>query len=194
MEPENETVTEGNGAHEVRQDRFWFLESMDRVNRTIQDTDDFEQMSHVLDAVLSVFACDRAWIVYPCDPESRTWRTVAARTGLEYAVSVFLGGDVPMDAEVAHVHRVVAASEAAVQFGPGASNPIPDGIAERFGVHSRMCMAVYPKIDKPYMFGLDQCTRARIWNQREQKLFEAIGQRFATLLTNAIRSDGCRCR
>ena len=60
MDSENEIVTEGNAADEVRQDRLWFLESKDRVNRTIQDTDDFEQMSHVLDAVLSVFACDRA--------------------------------------------------------------------------------------------------------------------------------------
>jgi hypothetical protein len=82
MEPENETVTEGNGADEVRQDRLWFLESMDRINRTIQGTEDFEQMSQVLDAALSIFGCDRAWIVYPCDAESRTWRTVAQRARL----------------------------------------------------------------------------------------------------------------
>ena len=79
MESENEIVTEGSRADEVRQDRLWFLESMDRINRTIQGTDEFEQMSHVLDAVLSIFGCDRAWIVYPCDAKSRTWRTVAAR-------------------------------------------------------------------------------------------------------------------
>jgi PAS domain S-box-containing protein len=188
MESENEIVTEGNRAGEVRQDRLWFLESMDRINRTIQDTDDFEQMSHVLDAVLSVFACDRAWIVYPCNPESRTWRTAAARTGLECANSVFLGGDVPMDAEVAHVHRVVRASEAAVRFGPGANNPIPSGIAERFAVQSQMCLAVYPKTDKPYLFGLDQCTAARNWTEAEQSIFEATGQRLATLLTSLSMS------
>ena len=34
MEPENETVTEGNGVGEVRQDRLWFLEGIDRINRT----------------------------------------------------------------------------------------------------------------------------------------------------------------
>jgi hypothetical protein len=46
MESEDGTVTEGNRADEVRRDRLWFLESMDRINRTIQGTDDFEHMSH----------------------------------------------------------------------------------------------------------------------------------------------------
>jgi len=76
MEPENDIVTEGNRAGEARQDRLWFLESLDQINRAVQDTDHFEQVSHVLDAVLAIFECDRAWIVYPCDPESRTCRTV----------------------------------------------------------------------------------------------------------------------
>jgi signal transduction histidine kinase len=188
MEPENETVTEGTRADEVRQDRLWFLESMDRINRTIQGADDFEQMSHVLDAVLSIFGCDRAWIVYPCDAESRTWRTVAERARPEFAHSVFLGLDLPMDAEVAHVHRVVGASEAAVRFAPGAINPIPSGIAERFGVQSQICLAVCPKTDKPYMFGLDQCASARNWTQAEQSLFEATGQRLSILLTSLSMS------
>ncbi len=33
MEPESETVTEGDPADEVRQDRLWFLESMDQISR-----------------------------------------------------------------------------------------------------------------------------------------------------------------
>src|ERR1700720_2996034 len=32
--PKMKPWTEGNGAEEVRQDRRWFLESMDRINRT----------------------------------------------------------------------------------------------------------------------------------------------------------------
>ncbi len=44
------------------------------------------------------------------------------------------------------------------------------------------------KLDKPYMLGLDQCTHARNWTQQEQRLFEAIGQRIATLLTNLLLS------
>jgi hypothetical protein len=74
-------ITERKRRDEERQAHLWFLESMDRINRAIQSTNDLEQMmSDVLDAVLSIFACDRAWLVYPCDPESRTWRPVMERT------------------------------------------------------------------------------------------------------------------
>src|SRR5216683_3101779 len=88
----------------------------------------------------------------------------------------------------AHVHRVVRASEGAVRFGPGANNPIPSGIAERLGVQSQMCLAVHPKTDKPYIFGLDQCTWARNWTEAAQSLFEATGQRLAILLTSLSMS------
>jgi hypothetical protein len=60
MAQKDETDTDNNGADEVRQDRLWFLEGMDRINCAIQGTDDFEQMGDVLKAVLSIFRCDRA--------------------------------------------------------------------------------------------------------------------------------------
>ncbi len=188
MAREDETDIDNIRAGKVHQDRLWFLEGMDRINFAIQRTDDFEQMSDVLDAVLSVFRCDRAWIVSPCDPKSRTWRTVAERAAPKFAASSLLGLDVPMDAEVAHVHRVVAESETAARFGPGANNPIPSGVAERFGVQSQLCVAISPKIGKPYIFGLDQCTWPRNWTEQEQNLFEAVGERFATLLTSLLMS------
>ena len=71
MEPKNRSVAEGGRTDELPQDRLWFLEGMDRVNQAIQDTEDLQQMTHVLDAVLSIFGCDRAWIVYPCDQTAR---------------------------------------------------------------------------------------------------------------------------
>jgi PAS domain-containing protein len=188
MEPDNEIVIEGDRTDAVRQDSLWFLESMDLINRAIQDTDDFGQVSHVLDAVLSIFGCDRAWIVYPCDPESRTCRTVAERTRPEFADSASLHLDLPMDAEAAQAHRLVRGSKAAVRFGSGANSPLPRTMVERLGVQSRMCAAVYPKIGKPHMFGLDQCTSARNWTDEEQGLFEATGQRLTTLLTSLSMS------
>jgi PAS domain S-box-containing protein len=181
--------TRGKYAGEERRSHLWFLESMDRINRTIQGTGDLEQtMSQALDAALSIFGCDRAWMVYPCDPESQTWRTVIERARPGFADSSFLGRDFPMDAEVAHMHRIVRSSVAAVRFGLRSDNPIPAEFAERFIVRSQICLAVDPKIDKPYIFGLHQCSRARRWTLQEQRLFEAIGQRLATLLSSLLMS------
>ena len=64
-------VTERQRADEERLAHLWFLESMDRINRAMQGTNDLEQMmSDVLDVVLTIFECDRAWLLYPCDPEA----------------------------------------------------------------------------------------------------------------------------
>ena len=170
MEPDNEIVTEGNRAGEVRQDRLWFLESLDQINRAIQDTDDFEQMSRVLETVLSILGCDRARIVYPCDPDSKTVRTVADSARPAFAHSVLVGVDVPMDAATAGLHRLVSASERPVCFVTETNEAISDCGAESLGVRSQICLAIHPKIDKPYMLGLDQCTHARSWTPSDGKL------------------------
>jgi PAS domain S-box-containing protein len=167
----------------------WFLESLDRISGAIQSTNDLEHMmGDVLDEVLSIFACDRAWMVYPCDPESPTWRTVMERTRPEFPGASALGIDFPLDEQVAHVHRLVRASQGAVRFGAGSEHPTPGSIAERFVVHSQICMAVYPKVGKPYLFGLDHCRGARIWSEQEEKLLEAIGRRLVTPLTSVLIS------
>ena len=56
-----EDVTERKRAEEKRQARRWTVESMDRINRAIQGTNDLEQMmSDVLKATLEILDCDRA--------------------------------------------------------------------------------------------------------------------------------------
>jgi PAS domain S-box-containing protein len=182
-------ATDRRCAEEERQSHLWFLESIDRINRAVQGTNDLDRMmSDVLDTVLSIFACDRAWLVYPCDPETRTWRTVMERTRPEFPGAFVRGLDFSLNTEVARVHRLVRASNGAVRFGAGAETPVPTGIAESFGVQSQIMMAVYPKADKPYMFGLDQCTHPRVWTQQVQIVFEAIGKRLTDTLTSLLMS------
>src|SRR5579863_9343466 len=98
MGPNHTSAAEGGYTEESGQDRLWFLESLDRVNQAIQDTDDLQQTNHVLDSVLSIFGCDRAWIAYPCDPDSKTLRTVADSTRTALAHSGHIGVDVPVEA------------------------------------------------------------------------------------------------
>ena len=62
-------------------------------------------MSDVLDAVLSIFECDRAWLVYPCDPEAVSWRAVMEHTRTDFPGAFALGVDLPMDLEVSEVFK-----------------------------------------------------------------------------------------
>jgi signal transduction histidine kinase len=43
-------------------------------------------------------------------------------------------------------------------------------------------MAVYPKVDKPYLLGLHQCSYRRVWTPNEERLFHEIGRRLADAL------------
>jgi PAS domain S-box-containing protein len=180
-------VTERKQAEQERQAQVWFLESMDKVNQAIQGTNDLEQMmSDVLSAVLTIFECDRAWLVYPCDPNASSWRPVMEHTRPGYAGAFALGADLPVDAEIAEVFQAAMASNDAVQFGSGSSRPVPTQIAERFDIQSMIAITIYPKVDRPYLFGLHQCSYPRNWVEREERLFQAVGRRLGDGLTGLL--------
>ena len=50
-------------------------------------------------AVLSIFDCDRAWLVYPCDPDALTWRASMEHTRPEFPGAFALGVELPVDEE-----------------------------------------------------------------------------------------------
>jgi PAS domain S-box-containing protein len=178
-------VTERKRAEEERQAHRWAVESMDRVNLAIQGTNDLEQMmSDVLDATLSVFDCDRAWLVYPCDPEAPSHGVKMQRTRPEFPGRYRVGTELPMDRETAAVLRTVRAASGPVRFGPDGDHPLPAEMAKRLGIQSRMVMALYPKGDQPYMFGLSQCSYPRVWTPQDERLFQGIGRRLADALTS----------
>ena len=180
-------ITERKRAEDERHAHLSFFESMDRINRAIQGTNDLEQMmSDVLDEVLSIFDCDRAWLVYPCDPEASSWQVPMEHTRPEYPGVFGLGRAQPMDPEIAELFRAMKASGSPVQFGPGSGHPLPPEVARRFRIQSQMSMAIQPKGDKPYVFGLHQCSGPRVWTPEEERLFQEIGRRLADALTSLL--------
>lgn len=166
---------------------LWHFESMDLVNRAMQGTNDLEQMmKDVLDALLSVFECDRAWLVYPCDPDSPTWQVPMERTRPEYPGALPIGIELPLDPIGAEIYRILRNSDGPVKFGARQKYPVPLEIAEAFQVQSFIAMAIYPKIGSPWSFGLHQCSYARVWTSEEERLFQEIGRRLSDVLTSLL--------
>jgi PAS domain S-box-containing protein/putative nucleotidyltransferase with HDIG domain len=178
-------VTERRRAEEDRLAHLRFFESLDLINRALQGTSDLEQMmSDVLDAVLEVFGCDRAWLVYPCDPASATYRVPMERTRPEYPGALARGLELPVDPETARVLQAVSASSGPVTFGPGSQEPLPTVLSERFRVQSQIAVAVHPRVSLPYVFGLHQCSFRRNWTPDDGKLLQEIGRRLGDALTS----------
>jgi PAS domain S-box-containing protein len=179
-------VTERKRAESDRQAHLWFFESLDRVNRAIHGTNDLDQMfTDVLDAVISVFECDRATLVYPCDPGAESWVVLTERTRPEYPG---IGSHVAMPSSPAmvQVFTLVLASAAPVRFGPGNDHPLPPRATELFGIRSHIMAALYPKVGQPYAFTLQQCSGERQWTDAETRLFQEIGRRLTDGLSSLL--------
>jgi len=172
---------------DLEQERMWFLESMDRINRAIQSTNDLEQMmSHVLEAALSIFGCDRAWLVYPCEPDARSCRVPMEHTRPEFPGVFALGVELPVDPEIAAAFTLLRTSTTPVRFGAGSDHAVPENAAQRFDIRSMIAMAIYPRGDRPYALGLHQCSYARAWTPPEERLFQEIGRRLEDALTSLL--------
>ena len=172
----------------------WSLESLDRIDRAIQGSSDLDRMmGDVLDVVLTTFGSDRAFLVYPCDPEpfqpgdpEIPHRVRVERTRPEYAGARADGAGIPGDPEVADVSRIALASAGPVRYDRESDHAVPAELLARFGVQAMMVMAVYPNAGKPYLFGLDQCSYRRVWTPHEERLFHEIGRRLADALDTQL--------
>src|ERR1700751_645761 len=139
-------VTDAQEAQEEAHPHLWFLENMDRINRAIQATNDLdEMMSEVLKACLSIFDCDRAWLVYPCDSTAASWRGGMGHVQPVFPGAFALGVELPMDAEASAVFRRARETAGSVIFDTESEDWRHTQLAKRFNIRSVIALAVYPK-------------------------------------------------
>jgi hypothetical protein len=185
-------IAERRRAQSARRAHLRFIESLDRVNSALRGGDDLDQMmSDVLDCALSLFDCDRAWLVFPCNPDAATWRAPMERTRPQYPGALAIGVDQPVDAQIAKTNRILLAAEGPVKFGPEGDCPIPEDVSQRFCIKSQIAMALYPKIGEPWVFGLHQCAHPRVWTAEDERLFQEVGRRLSDGLTTLLTFRTC---
>ncbi|WP_316367262.1 EAL domain-containing protein [Candidatus Thiodiazotropha sp. CDECU1] len=193
-------ITKQKLAELEQQEHTHFLESLDRINRVLQEEGNIEQiMNKALDEVLDIFACDRVYLLYPCDPYSSYWSIPMERTKPEYPGVLELGIDMPMNELVAWEVKLVLDTEHPVRVGPGTEYPVAEFLQKDFNIRSFMAMALHPRVDKPWQLGIHQCSYDRVWSDQELRLFEEIGHRISDglndlLITRNLRENEERFR
>jgi PAS domain S-box-containing protein len=177
-------ITEQKLAEKERIAHLRFLESMERINRIMQGNNDLEQlMRDTLDALLSIFDCDRAFLVHPCNPEAVVWKVPMERCRPEYPSALPIEVEMPLTPAGVEVFRILRAANGPVQFGPGLEHEVDPGMRQYFEIQSYIAMALYPKVGEPWSFGLHQCSYIRKWTWEEERLFQEIGRRLSDVLT-----------
>ncbi len=155
-----------------------FLESLDLINRAIQGTSDPDKMMRdVLDSVLDIFHCDRAYLLYPCDPQARAWRLPMERVRPECPGVFDSTRSIPMEEAVSHMLQRILDSEGPVIYGGGNEHVLEGVWTEQSDIRAHMAMALYPKGDIPWLFGIHQCSCERVWTKADSLLFTEIGRR-----------------
>ena len=182
---ELEAEESGSGKEDLAHLRF--LENLGRIDYAIRQADDLEQMlNDVIETVLGSFGCDRAWLLYPCDPKAPSWRVPIERTRAERPGALAVGADLPMTPDIIQVMQAALDVDGPVLCGPHPGyDPLPASV-EPFEVRSQILIALYPKVGKPWAFGMHQCSHARLWTDDEQRLFQEIARRVADGLSSLL--------
>ena len=180
-------ITERKRAEQERLANLYFLSCMERVNRAIQQSSNLEQMmSDVLDVVLSIFGSDRAYLLYPCDPDAKSWQIPMERTTAEYPGFKDLKLDASSNGWIAKKLRLLRYSIGPIRLGVGTPFSLSGEVVDRLGIKNIMAMALYPKLEQPWEFGIHQCSHQRNWSPAEKRLFQEIGRRLSDGITSLL--------
>lgn len=162
-----------------------FFASLEKVTRALKSKGKDQIVDNVLDAVFSIFKPDRIWLFYPCDPYAQTFKVLSEKNNPDFPGALTTGQQVPLTTEAAVTIQKAIDSGVPTVFGPESGNDLDD-VAKQFSVQSQMIMAIHPKRGKPWMFGMHQCSYARIWSNYEQNLFKEISNRIVDTLSSVI--------
>lgn len=194
-------ITEHKIVEQGRQQYLRFLESLDRINKVLSIDGDMEDiLDSTLDVVLKIFGCDRAYLQYPCDPDViDEWFMPIERCSPEYPNPFPPGQNMPFHPHIAETMRAMLESDGPIKVGFDSDFPIPPEISEKIKLRSMLAMAIYPNVDRPWQFGIHQCSYNRVWSEQEERLFAEIGRRISDglnslLITRDLRESEARFR
>ena len=164
-------------------------ETLERLERVLDDAPHMEgALDEAMGVVLEVMGVDRAWLLYPCRPGVEFFDLPAERCNPHYPGARAMGiGRIPA-AEDSHILTpLVLESKGPIVFHPTAGHRLPQA-SLNFGVRSEMELVLRPKEGEPWVLGVHQCSRARLWTRGEQAFFMQIGRVLTRKLTEFLRA------
>lgn len=175
-------------AEKTIQTQIKYLNAIERISRiSLRSSTMNSTLEQVLDAMLDIFQCDRAWLLYPCDPDAATWTVPMERTRPKWPGASAEGLEIVMTPDVANIFisglKTLGPVRNDPQMAPVENNAF---IRKKFSVASQMYMAIYPKTGKPWVLGIHHCAQAHIFSLEEQHIFNEIGLRVADSLSSLI--------
>jgi PAS domain S-box-containing protein len=170
---------------ELRREK-WRLECMDRISGALTRSPDLASMVHALvEQVLEVFGVDRAWLLYPCDPDATRFHIPVEATRADFPGAREQGRSLAND--VGGRRLMVEALEGRAPVLRVFDDPaMRDPEEVRYGVRSMLVVALFPRGDQPWLLGIHQCTHVRRFTPDEQYLLARVAERATDVLTGLL--------
>jgi PAS domain S-box-containing protein len=169
--------------HDLSQ-RLRLLDVLDQITQVSLASENMEEaLSGVLDLVLEIFNADRAWFLYPCDPEAPSWGVPMERTRPEWPGLAALGKEIAINRDVSEIFCELLSTSGTIQYGPHADHSLPSISVEQFSVKSQLQIVLRPKIGKPWLLGLHHCVSEVMHDEEDLHLFTAIAHRISDTLS-----------
>ncbi len=165
------------------------LESLNAISKISgQNLELDEMIEKIIKGIFKIFDPDRAWLLFPCDPDSPVFRVCYECTRQEHPGAKMEGMDVPMDDGVKEIMRDLLSTDEPATYNRSSRVFKKTDSVRHFSIQSQMVIILKPIIGKPWILGMHQCSHERAWTKDEQLLFKDISIRitdsFSSLLIN----------
>ena len=158
----------------------WHAENMQKMARAIGESFDPDVLlGNVVACLREIFSADRAWLLYPCDPDAKAWTVPVESCSPNYPGLFETGESIPLDDDSRSMIRQILEAE-----GPVAYEDLPPTLdwVKRFSICSQVVTAIRPTDGRPWLMGLHQCSHARQWAHEEQVLLSDVATRLGEVL------------
>lgn len=181
----HEDVTVSKKSEEATFHHLEYLHAMERINSISFKANSVDEMlKGVLDEMLLIFKCDRAYLLYPCAPEAKSWRVPMESYRPAWPGANILGIEMPMDKQTSDLFRLALETLEPLVFD--ATTDLIDPTPEQFHTKAQIAMAVFPKKGSAWVLGIHHCANDHIFSKQEIDIFNGIGHRVGESITSFL--------
>ncbi len=181
-------VSKRKEAEKTIESQLRHLNIIERVSRiSLKATTEEQLLEELLDEILTFYDCDRAYFIYPCEPEAPSFRVPLEKTKPAWPGAFALGVEVPINPDVSELFSTALRTRQPVVFDRNSHPPIlSEQSRQRFSIRALMLTAITPKVGQPWLLGIHHCARTHTFTDDEIQIFAEIGQRITDSLSSLI--------
>jgi len=168
------------------------IDSLQRLSDVSNSSSSIEEMmNNSLDELLSIFACDRAWLLHPCDPNAAFFDVKMEKTQPQWPGACASHTSV----EITHEYKL-GFERFLASSGPTVIDTRTDLFArEAMAVHSiksQLSVVIKTRMGKPWLIGVHHCESHHDFSDDEIMIFNELANRLTEALNGMLALQAAR--